>query len=170
MITPVQLKGIGFWELVIDELGIDPYRSFSDMDRHRIIRRLVGKEVSDVIHATQAQLEEHRIQSPRDIWNANENIITYSKEGEQLNRELKDFLYNNLYRHWRVMRMHLKAHRFIIELFEAYVHSPFILPTDVQKQANQKSLYRTVCDYVAGMTDRFATQEHNRLFNPLAHV
>jgi dGTPase len=83
-----------------------------------------------------------------------------------LDRELKDFLYNNLYRHWRVMRMDLKARRFLSDLFEAYTISPVILPTSVQRRIEPQGLHRTVCDYIAGMTDRFALEEYNKLFNP----
>ena len=87
-----------------------------------------------------------------------------------MNRQLKDFLLGNLYMHWRVMRMDLKARRFISELFEAYTTAPFILPQSVQQLIDQRGLYRTVCDYIAGMTDRFALQEHNKLFNPMERV
>jgi dGTPase len=170
MIVPEQLTDIEFWQLVIEELGIEPRQGFTDMERHRIIRRLVGKEVTDMIKATNAQLERHQIKSTTDIRNAPQNMATHSEEGQRMNRELKDFLYNNLYRHWRVLRMQLKARRFITELFEAYINSPFILPTSVQQQAEQKDLHRTVCDYIAGMTDRFALQERDRLFNPMAQV
>ncbi len=170
MITPEQLADIEFWQLVTKELGINPLQSFSDMDRHRIIRRLVGKEVSDVITATNAQLEQHQIKSLADIRNLPDNLVAHSDEVRRINRQLKDFLYNNLYHHWRVMRMSLKARRFISELFDAYVTSPVILPTPVQERVNQKGLHRTVCDYIAGMTDRYALQEHNRLFNPMAQV
>jgi dGTPase len=170
MITPGQLAPVEYWQLVAKELGLNPAQDLSDMDRHRLIRRLIGKEVSDVIKATQAQLEKHEIKSIEGIRQATENMITYSEEGKRLNRGLKDFLYNNLYRHWRVMRMHLKARRFIKELFEAYVNSPIILPGSVREEISQKSLQRTVCDYIAGMTDRFALQEHKRLFDPLTQV
>jgi dGTPase len=66
--------------------------------------------------------------------------------------------------------MDRKARRFIQELFDAYVTSPIILPASVQDQANQGNLHRTVCDYVAGMTDRFALKEYNRLFDPMTQV
>lgn len=167
MIVPEQLVNIDFWQLVIDELKIDPHRGFTDMDRHRIIRRLVGKEVSDVINATNARLEQHQIKTIQDIRQAGENMVTHSKEVGQLDRQLKDFLFNNLYQHWRVMRMDMKARRFLGELFKAYVSSPVILPASVQEQIDNRGLHRTVCDYIAGMTDRFALQEYTRLFDPM---
>jgi len=170
MISPDQLVAIEFWQLVISELGIEPTKHFSDMDRHRIIRRLVGKEVSDVIKATHAQLEEDDVNSIAHLRNLPHNVVRHSNRVRNMNRQLKDFLYENLYRHWRVMRMDLKARRFIRELFEAYTSSPIILPTTVREQADQKSLNRTVCDYIAGMTDRYAIKEYNRLFDPLTQV
>lgn len=170
MIVPEQLADIEFWRLVIDELGLNPQQGFSDMDRHRIIRRLVGKEVTDVVTATRAQLEQHRIKSVMDIRNLPHNLVIHSEAVKQLDRQLKDFLFENLYSHWRIMRMDMKARRFIGELFEAYVKSPIILPKAVQDSAKNRDLQRTVCDYIAGMTDRFALQEHDRLFDPLAKV
>ncbi|MBI1879837.1 MAG: deoxyguanosinetriphosphate triphosphohydrolase [Chloroflexi bacterium] len=170
MITPEQLHDVEFWRRVTEELNLNPRPGFSDMDRHRIIRRLVGKEVSDVIMATNAQLELHQIKSVEDIRRLAHNIAIHSQEVKQLDRQLKDFLFNNLYQHWRVMRMDRKARRFIGELFQAYVNSPVILPLSVQEIARQRGLYRTVCDYIAGMTDRFALQEYNKLFNPMERV
>ncbi len=170
MITPRQLQEVEFWRLVIDELSINPRQGFTDMDRHRIIRRLVGKEVSDVIHTTGEQLAAQHIQSPEDIRHMSHKIVTNSERMARLDRELKDFLFENLYQHWRVMRMDRKAKRFITELFNAYVNSPIILPDAVQEQMKLRSLHRTVCDYIAGMTDRFALQEYSKLFNPMERV
>ena len=166
MIAPKQLSGVGFWQLVINELGIDPIQTFGDMERHRIIRRLVGKEVSDLIEASNQRLSANKVKTIADIRRLPQNLVGHSEEANQLNRELKDFLYDNLYSHWRMMRMDRKASRFLGELFEAYTTSPIILPTNVQKRAEQQGLHRTVCDYIAGMTDRFALEEHNKLFDP----
>jgi dGTPase len=170
MISSKQLARIEFWQMVIGELEMDPAERFTDMDRHRIIRRLVGKEVSDVINATNVRLKQHNVKSIDNLRNLSQNVVTHSEQVRQLNRQLKDFLYENLYRHWRVMRMDHKARRFIRELFDAYVTSPIILPASVQEQATQGNLHRTVCDYVAGMPDRFALKEYNRLFDPMTQV
>jgi dGTPase len=166
MIVPQQLREVQFWRVVIEELGINPGQGFTDMERHRIIRRLVGKEVSDIVHTTAEQLSAHQINSVADIRHLPQNVVKHSPTIQQLDRELKDFLYNNLYRHWRVMRMDLKARRFLSDLFEAYTISPVILPTSVQRRIEPQGLHRTVCDYIAGMTDRFALEEYNKLFNP----
>ena len=100
------------------------------------------------------------------------NIVDYTPEFKQMNRELKDFLFANLYRHWRVMRMSNKAKRFLRELFQAFVEDTSILPRQTQARLapNRENLYRVVCDYLAGMTDRYALQEYERLFNPMAKI
>ncbi len=170
MVVPEQLATIEFWRRVIEELGLNPRQGFNDMDRHRIIRRLVGKEVSDVINSTQTQLEANQIKNVIDIRNLPVKLATHSEAVKQMNRQLKDFLFQNLYQHWRVMRMDRKARRFIAELFQAYTQSPVILPKNVQEIVDERGLYRTVCDYIAGMTDRYALQEYNKLFNPMERV
>jgi dGTPase len=170
MVVPEQLADIEFWRRVNEELGLNPRLGFNDMARHRIIRRLVGKEVSDVINATNEQLETNQIKSVADIRNLPFNLATHSEEVKQMDRQLKDFLFQNLYQHWRVMRMDRKARRFIAELFQAYTNSPVILPKSVQEVVQERGIYRTVCDYIAGMTDRYALQEYNKLFNPMERV
>ncbi len=167
MLVPEQLVDIQFWRRVLEELQINPGQRLTDMERHRIIRRLVGKEVSDVINATQTQLEQHGVQTVADIRNLPYNLVVHSEEVKDMDRQLKDFLFANLYQHWRIMRMDRKARRFITELFQAYVNSPVILPTNIQELIPERGLHRTVCDYIAGMTDRFALQEHGKLFNPM---
>jgi dGTPase len=167
MIVPEQLTDIEFWRRVLEELQINPSQRLTDIERHRIIRRLVGKEVSDVINTTQAQLEQHGVKTVVDIRNLPYNLVVHSEAVKYMDRQLKDFLFANLYQHWRIMRMDRKARRFIEELFRAYVNSPVILPTTVQELIPERGLYRTVCDYIAGMTDRFALQEHSKLFNPM---
>ena len=82
------------------------------------------------------------------------------------NRVLKDFLFTNMYRHYRVVRMQQKAERVLTELFNAYIREPAMLPNQFQSQIDEKGKERTICDYLAGMTDRFAVDEYQRLFDP----
>lgn len=96
----------------------------------------------------------------------------FSEEVRTRHRELKAFLYQGLYRHWRVVRMASKAQRVLEALWEAYTREPAQLPSSVQARiaASEESMERIVCDYVAGMTDRFALDEHARLFDPSVRV
>jgi dGTPase len=172
MITPDKLQAANLilWQEVTHELGIDPGTGFSEMDRHRVIRRLVGKHVTDLIHATDEVLQASNVQSVDDIRSLPSNVVTHSEAMQAKNRELKDFLYKNLYRHWRVMRMASKAHRFLTELVHLYVAEPRLLPWETQARLENETLQRVVCDYIAGMTDRYALQEYQKLFDPLERV
>jgi len=82
------------------------------------------------------------------------------------NRQLKDFLYANLYRHPRVVRMQIKAEKTLSDIFSAYEKTPQILPLEVQQRSDEVDFHRSICDYLAGMTDRYALLEHSRLFDP----
>jgi len=138
------------------------------MVRYRFIRRMVGIEVSDVIAATQQNLEQSAVASLSDLRRLPYNVADYSREFQQLNGELKQYLFKNFYRHYRVVRMASKAERTLRDLFHAYVHEPLQLPPEIQQrvQSHPEGCERVVCDYLAGMTDRYAIQEHKRLFDP----
>jgi dGTPase len=172
MITSDQLEAadLTLWQEVTRELGIDPGTGFSEMDRHRLIRRLVGKHVTDLIQATEEMLQASNVQSVDDIRSLPSNVVTHSEAMQAKTRELKDFLYKNLYRHWRVMRMASKAHRFLTQLVHLYVADPMLLPWETQARLEGETLQRVVCDYIAGMTDRYALQEYQKLFDPMERV
>ncbi|MGC8857160.1 MAG: deoxyguanosinetriphosphate triphosphohydrolase [Anaerolineae bacterium] len=165
MITPQMLDGIALWGILCETYN---WRGpiLNDIERHRMIRHLVGLLVTDIIYATEGRLKESGAQSPLDIQKLRYNVIGYSEEMQRRNRELKDFLYNHLYRHHRVVRMQVKAERIITDLFNAYRDEPSILPDHVRFFIPKRGLERTICDYIAGMTDRYAIEEHQKLFNP----
>jgi dGTPase len=165
MINAGMLNGIDLWEIVIDNVG---WRSpnLDDLARHRIIRRLIGMEVSDLIQNTSTRIRESGIRSVDELQRLSYNVVGYNEDTHRRNRQLKDFLYNNLYRHYRVVRMAVKAERILKDLFEAYRAEPSILPKHVQPTVDETGLERTICDYIAGMTDRYAIEEHQKLFDP----
>ena len=165
MLTPQILSGIAIWEILLQSFNwYGP--QLQDMERHRMIRQLVGMMVTDMIQATDDRLKESGAKSALEIQKLPYNVIGYSEDMQQRNRELKDFLYKSLYRHFRVMRMQVKAEHTITNLFNAYRLEPLILPDHVQVSIPARGLERTICDYIAGMTDRFAIEEHERLHDP----
>lgn len=165
MITPEMLGGITLWEILVESVGWQG--SFLDeLSRHRLIRRLIGMTVTDLVNTTEQRLLENRVTSVDELQILSHNVIGLSEDLKRRNRELKDFLYNNLYRHPRVLRMQVKAERIIGDLYKAYHSEPSILPHNVQGEIEIRGLERTICDYVAGMTDRYAIEEHTKLFDP----
>jgi len=165
MITPQMLNGIALWEILVEMFSWHG-PVLQDLERYRMIRNLVGLLVTDMVLATDTRLKESGVNSALDIQKLTYNLIGFSEDMQPRNRELKDILYNKLYRHYRVVRMQVKAERIITELFNAYHQEPPILPDHVQQWIPTHGLERTICDYIAGMTDRFAIEEHARLNDP----
>ena len=166
MITPLMLEGIALWEILRETYKWQG-PNLDDVTRHRMIRQLVGLMVTDMVETTDKRLRDSYVKSALDIQKLNHNVIGYSEDMQRRNRELKDFLYKKLYRHYRVVRMQVKAERIISDLFQAYCSEPLMLPESAQNFIEKRGLERTVCDYIAGMTDRYAIEEHQKLFNPL---
>jgi dGTPase len=165
MISPNQLKGIALWERLCESIGWD-CTGLTELIRHRLIRRLIGLEVTDVVKITSRNIEDSGIQSVEELQMLQNNIVSFSEELTDMNRQLKDFLYQYLYRHPRVYRMQMKAERILTALFDSYAQFPGILPQEVQRKIKDSEIHRAICDYVAGMTDRFAMQEHSKLLDP----
>lgn len=169
LLEPTELVGLRWWQRLTESLGWDG-RDFNPMWRYRLIRRLLGLLVTDLLTETARRLEETGVASPEDVRALPVNVVALPAETAAMTRELKRFLYENLYRHPRVIRMQLKAERVLTALFNAYVEEPAQLPREVQRKLAERPLRRTVCDYIAGMTDRYALQEYSRLFDPLERV
>lgn len=165
MISISMLDGIPLWEIMSESIG---WRGsiLDELTRHRLIRRLIGMEVSDLIKTTNQRLLESNVKSAQDLQLLPFNVIAFSEDMHRRNRELKDFLYSNLYRHYRVVRMAVKAERILADLFKNYQTEPSMLPNHVQEMIEVNGLERTICDYIAGMTDRFAVDEHRKLLDP----
>jgi len=169
LFTPADLDQLELWQQLKGNVGWDG-KEFNDVWRHRLIRRLIGLEVTDVVNATDGRIQAGRIQSIEDLQKQPKNVIGFSEELKQINRGLKDFLFKRMYRHYRVMRMQTKADRLLSELFNAYVSEPGQMPEAAWKRIDQEGLQRAVCDYIAGMTDRFALDEHAKMFDPNVSV
>jgi len=130
---------------------------------HETVRRMINSLVVDLVEQTRANLAEQMPQSV-DAVRACPPLAAFSPAMKEAHLELKRFLFQNLYRHYRVVRMSEKAKRLIRELFEAFMANAKLLPPEFQVRAEQ-DLARAVCDYIAGMTDRYAIREYKRIFD-----
>jgi dGTPase len=115
-------------------------------------------------------VRDAKVASVEDVRRAGRRLVGYSPDMARLVKELKDFLFTNLYRHYRVVRMGDKAGRILRDLFLSYVGEPLQLPPHYQERIPRDGVQRVVCDYIAGMTDRFAVDEHRKLFDPMVRV
>jgi len=132
----------------------------------QIIRELINIEVMDVLEETRKRIEERGMESADDVRMAGDGVVAFSPACSAAKKQLEDFLMAHLYSHHRVVRMALKAKRFVRELFNAYVAEPSQLPPEFQRHVAEVGLERGVCDYIAGMTDRYAQDDYKKLFYP----
>jgi dGTPase len=146
--------------------GIDDERVL----RHQVVRRIINRCTQELLESTRRQLQEARVGSVEEVRQAGRRLVSYSPEMSAQVKELKEFLLRNMYRHYRVVRMGDKAGRILRDLFHSYVGEPRQLPPRFQQQMERDGVHRVVCDYIAGMTDRFAVDEHQKLFDPLVRV
>ena len=130
---------------------------------YETIRRMLSDQVYDVIHTTRLGVAQAGVQSLAEARLA-PPLVAFSPEMKARSGALKKFLFASLYRHPQVMQTTGQAQQVVRELFAAYVNQPAEMPADFAGGADvQRPLHRTVCDYIAGMTDRFALREHERL-------
>jgi dGTPase len=159
------LDELAIWQRMRDEVGWQSGR-FTDTIRREINRELIGLMVTDVVVTTSDNLEKYGLDAPDKVQLHPGNVVGYSSETGPMIRALKSFLYEQMYRHYRLMRMQAKAERFIGQLFDAYVKEPRMLPQKTQERLATTPLEQVVTDYIAGMTDRYALDEWEKLFDP----
>jgi dGTPase len=129
---------------------------------HETVRRTINALVVDLLSESARRIERAAPRSIDDVRAAGP-LLGFSPALRAEADELKRFLFRNLYRHYRVMRMAAKARRIVVDLFNAFMDEPRLLPHDHQRRA-ERDRARAIADYIAGMTDRFAMKEHQRLF------
>jgi dGTPase len=165
MLLPEDLADLDLWKNLRQEAewASGP---FDELTRHRMIRAFIGLAVKDVIRSTDRRLSAFSVKSNSDVRRLPENVVAVSDSFLPPLEALRKRLFENLYRHHRVMRMALKAEKFLSELFAMYVSNPKILPIPMPDRIEEEDLHRVVCDYIAGMTDRFALEEYQKLTDP----
>lgn len=171
MITFDDLTGVALWQ----EEHAEVMRAFPTcrprIAKYQTIRRLIGRFVADIQEEAHRRLERHGIRSPEDVAGCPEPLVSFSDDLSRKTKELKDYLYHHLYRHYRVERMADKSVRIITDLFRTYLQNPRVLPPSLERAIREEGgAHRRICDYLAGMTDRFALSEHAKLFDPNERV
>lgn len=140
---------------------------------HEIIRRMINVMVVDLIDTSRSNINAAHLETLEDVRRQKQPLISFSEAMSALNLELKQFLRENLYQHYRVHRMSRKAVDILTALFDAFMNDIKILPPEnreqcraMQRAHGDKGIARGVADYIAGMTDRYAIVEYERIFNP----
>ena len=146
-------------------------QSYPDLNRsrlvHEAVRRMIGMMVDDILAESRSRLAAAGCASAAEVRALGRPVIAFSEEMAANDRSLKEFLYRRMYRHYKVNRMASKARRVVRELFSLFIAEPECLPDDWRARCDAAGSRETACavaDYIAGMTDRFAFLEHQRLF------
>ncbi len=169
-ITLEMLEQVDLWREVCSGVR-HKYRSIDDRRLVcQTISALIGLLINDICTMTSTNIEALGIASLDDLRRVNRAVVHFNEDITSRSLELKRFLFQNLYRHYKVDKMRVKAEIFITRLFETYVRHPNLLPPKYQSRFERFGLQRVVCDYIAGMTDRFALDEYKRLFEPYERV
>ncbi|MFM1960984.1 MAG: hypothetical protein RL588_2501 [Pseudomonadota bacterium] len=146
-------------------------RDYPDLDpaitRMEAVRRMIGAMVDDVIAETNRRVAQTGVASADAVRALDHALVAFSRPMLEDLSALREFLMNRMYRHWRVNRTRSQARRILAEMFQLFMTEPDVLPADIYaalEGRDEASRARAVCDYIGGMTDRFAIEEHRRLF------
>ena len=169
MITVEKIRAVTLFREAHEEVVAERIRG-ERLVRHQTVRRIINRCTHDLVVTSLKNFRDANVASVEDVRKAGRRLVAYSPDMARLVKELKDFLFANLYRHYRVVRMGDKAGRVLRDLFLSYVGEPLQLPPHYQERIPRDGVQRVVCDYIAGMTDRFAVDEHRKLFDPLVRV
>jgi len=144
---------------------------------HEVVRRMIGRVVTDLIETSGQRLRDSAPSDIDAVRRAGKPFIGFSEPVAKEHLELKQFLRERVYKHYKVQRMTAKARRVVRELFDAFLADPNLMPAEhrdsaqaLEQQAPAAGRARGVADYIAGMTDRYAILEHRRLFDPAART
>lgn len=170
MLTVAEVSALEAWQRAAKRIARKYTGLKGDMLRNAVVRELIGYYIADCLKTTDRRIQSLGIGSVDDLRRAERNLCSLSPEVQGEFDELKAFLLKNMYRHYRVIRMQEKARIIVTGLFTTYMATPEQLPDWIQERIDGESKARVICDYIAGMTDRFATEEHQRLFDPYAKV
>jgi len=166
LIDEAALKDLELWNKVYRMVQKDKPKAIDKIKRTQAVRALINIQVTDLIKNTEKKLRNFKIKSSEDVRRFPEKIVSFSKEMNKLRSPLRKFLVDNLYNHYRVIRMSKKANRIIKDLFSVYIENPKQLEPSHSTRLMKEDKYTVVCDYIAGMTDRYALDEHEKFFDP----
>jgi dGTPase len=166
LITLEDLSAVDFWRRALERVKQRHRTIGPHQIQPTVVRALIEWQVSDLLEQTRKRLRQERIHTVEDVRASPSRIVEPGPEVRELKDGLERFLMAHVYSHYRVQRMAAKGRRLLQSLFSEFCRRPELLPDRYAVRARAGQLQRTVCDYVAGMTDRYAQQEYQSLFQP----
>jgi dGTPase len=170
LLTPAELEETAFWRRAVERVRQRHRALGPEQFQPTVVRALIDWQVRDLLEHTGQRLRQQRIRTIEDVRQAAGVLVGPGPEVQTLKGELELFLHRRVYRHYRVIRMAQKGRRILEALFAEFCREPELLPERYGRRARLGQVERTVCDYLAGMTDRYAQDEYLRLFQPYTSV
>lgn len=173
-ITGDDLKGSQLWKRAYKKVDSTLEIKDKEIFKYQIVKALIDMQMKDLLSYSKQKLKKLNFKSSKEVQrytykNPNTSIIGFSPSMAKERKALQKILERKLYQHHRVIRMTDKAKRIINDLFRVYVETPEQLPAKIyrrDKKYKRNEQYKIICNYIASMTDRFAIDEHKRLFDP----
>ena len=169
LIDVAQLAELEIWRQVGERAGPSP-GTLDDVARHHLIRELIGLQVDDVLKTTVQRIEALNPRSAREVQASPRPLVAHSQPQREQNRALKAFLLENMYRHYRVVRMQAHAEHVLQSLFDSYMREPMQLPIACRARLERADRQRVVADYIASLTDRSAARQYRQVFDPVGRA
>jgi dGTPase len=170
LISLDDLEQVEFWRRALERVRRKHAELGPEQFQPTVVRALIDWQVEDLLAHTFERLRQHRVRSVEEVRNAPELLVAPGPEVARLKADLEAFLHRGVYRHYRIQRMAAKGARILTDLFGEFCRAPNLLPPRYARRVPAGAPERTVCDYLAGMTDRFAQEEFLRLFQPFTDV
>ncbi|MBN1522707.1 MAG: deoxyguanosinetriphosphate triphosphohydrolase [Candidatus Aureabacteria bacterium] len=164
LISGNQLRDIPIWSEACRSFKKSDKRYDKEVKRYYTVRNVIDLLVSDLILQSYKNILASSVKSVADVKNQPAFLIRFSSKIEEGNKILKDFLMKNLYQHEKVVNVNSKAGRVLEDVFQYYLKSPKKLKESTKKKTKERSLKRVICDYIAGMTDRYVIYLHHQLY------
>jgi dGTPase len=170
IVSPADLSILAIFRQAASDFAATLADLTDDQRIRRIAKLLIDLMVSDAIATSERAIRESGVRALGDVRTAPVRLVHLSDALRPKVEELEKFLTGRVYRHYRVARMMTKSKRFIGKIFEAYRDNPDQLPPTYRERADKEGLEIAICDYIAGMTDRYAQDEYQRLYEPFERV
>jgi dGTPase len=170
LITPDDLRESALWRRALDEVRQRYTNLGPEQFQPTMVRALINTQVTDLLDHTRQRLVEEQVRTVADVRRHRGWLVESGAEMRAMKAELEEFLRRRVYYHFRVQRMVVKGARIVQALFGEFCRDPNLLPARYSRRIGSGPPERTVCDYVAGMTDRYAQDEYLRLFQPYSPV
>ncbi|MFP4466344.1 MAG: deoxyguanosinetriphosphate triphosphohydrolase [Candidatus Goldiibacteriota bacterium] len=175
------LKETKIWKEIEKTMDVEKFESLPlDMKKYHLTRALINIQITDLIKNTVKKIENGKINTIEQVREKKELLVDYDEKMKEVHRDLKNYLYKNFYKHYKVIRMEYKANKIMKDLFNIYFQRgdvkdkrgvlTSILPPEASKRLGKDTLKRVICDYMASMTDRFILEEYKKLFDPYEKV